>query len=102
MFIQSPNGQVTINAVPGSSEVSLIRKIPNVPNAVEFKTSRQVSEIIRMLCRKPVKVGRNKMLPGLNVSYAETIAILKQMCEKGAIPATFRAGPLPQSDQTTQ
>ena len=40
----------------------------------------------------------SELLPGLEVSYSEAIALLKQMCEQGAIQADFRAGPLPKID----
>ena len=34
----------------------------------------------------------------MSVSYAEAIALLKQMCDKGVIEAEFRAGPMPKID----
>ena len=31
----------------------------------------------------------------LGVSYADAIVLLKEMCDKGAVAAEFRAGPMP-------
>ncbi len=95
VFVESANGEVTINAVPGRKYVSLLRKVPKRTDVVEIKSSYEISEIIRLLCREPaVNEVTKKMQAGLNVSYADTIAILKQMCDRGALPAHFFAGPM--------
>ncbi|MHC4212529.1 MAG: flagellar basal body P-ring protein FlgI [Planctomycetota bacterium] len=95
VFVESANGEVTINAVPGRKYVSLLRKVPKRSDVVEVKSSYEISEIIRLLCREPaVDKATKKMHAGLNVSYADTIAILKQMCDRGALPARFFAGPM--------
>jgi hypothetical protein len=95
VFVESANGEVTINAVPGRKYVSLLRKVPKRSDVVEVKSSYEISEIIRLLCREPsVNKATKKMQAGLNVSYADTIAILKQMCDRGALPVRFFAGPM--------
>ena len=95
IFIQSADGSIIINAPAGQKYVSLIRKHPKRPDVVmRLKSSFELSDIIRTLCDEPIKKDHQDR-PGLGVSYADMIALLKQMCQKGAVEAQFRAGPLP-------
>jgi flagellar basal body P-ring protein FlgI len=98
VFVQSADGSIAINAPAGQKYVSLIRKHPKRPNViVQLKSSFELGDIIQTLCEEPLK--KTKEGPrGLNVSYAEVIALLKQMCDKGAVEAEFWAGPLPKID----
>jgi hypothetical protein len=59
-----------------------------------MKSSFDLGDVIRTLCTEPLTEGQ-KGRGGLGVSYAEVIALLKQMCDKGAVNAEFLAGPLP-------
>jgi len=99
VFVQSADGNITINAPAGQKYVSIIRKHPKRPNiVVQLKSSFELSDIIRTLCEEPLKkTGRGRL--GLGVSYADMIALLKQMCDRGAVQAEFRAGPLPEIGQ---
>jgi hypothetical protein len=95
IFVQSPDGNITINAPPGQQYVTIIRKHPKRPNVIlQLKSSFELSDIIRTLCEEPLK-KEGKRRVGLNVSYAEGIALLQQMCYIEAVEAEFRAGPLP-------
>ncbi len=99
VFIQSDNGEVTINAQRGKKEVSIIRKHPRRPNiTIQLKSSFEVGDIIRTMCESGEVEDSSKLRPGLGVSYDEAITILKQMCDKGAIEAEFRAGGMPKID----
>jgi len=98
VFVQSADGNITINAPSGQNYVSVIRKLPNRPNVIELKSSFELSDIIQTLCEEPVTKEGSVLRAGLNISYADAIALLKQMCETGQIPAAFRAGPLPKID----
>jgi hypothetical protein len=95
IFVESPNGEVTINAGIGQLEVTVMRKVPKRPNLppIQLKTSYKVSDIIRSLGAEPI-VKNRRTQPGLNISYEEIIALLKQMCEKGIVGAEFKEGPL--------
>jgi hypothetical protein len=98
IFIQSSDGSITINAPAGQKYVSIIRKHPKRPNViVQLKSSFELSDIIQTLCEEPLKKTKEEHR-GLNVSYAEAITLLKQMSDKGAVEAEFRAGPLPKID----
>jgi hypothetical protein len=98
IFVQSPDGNITINAPPGQPYVSIIRKHPKRPNVtLQLKSSFELSDIIRTLCEEPLKKEGERRV-GLNVSYAEGIALLMQMSYRGAVEAEFRAGPLPKID----
>jgi flagellar P-ring protein precursor FlgI len=98
IFIRSSDGSITINAPAGQKYVSIIRKHPKRPNVtVQLKSSFELSDVIQTLCEEPLKKTKQEHR-GLNVSYAEAIALLKQMCDKGAVEAEFKAGPLPKID----
>jgi hypothetical protein len=98
IFIQSADGSITINAPAGQKYVSIIRKHPKRPNVmVQLKSSFELSDIIQTLCEEPLKKTKEEHR-GLDVSYAEAIALLKQMCDKGAVEAEFLTGPPPKID----
>jgi flagellar basal body P-ring protein FlgI len=98
IFIQSADGSITINAPAGQKYVSIIRKHPKRPNVtIQLKSSFELGDIIQTLCEEPLK-KTDEEHRGLNVSYAEAIALLKQMSDKGAVDAEFQAGPLPKID----
>jgi hypothetical protein len=100
IFVQSADGNITINARAGQKYVSVIRKLPqrsDVP-PITLKSSFELSDIIRTLCESAIVKEGSAVRPGLNISYSDAIYILKQMCEKGMVEAEFRAGPLPKID----
>ena len=95
IYVQSENGDIVINAPSGQEYVNIIRKHPKRPSVVaELKSSFEIGDIIRTLCDEPSKEGA-KRRGGLGVSYTDAAALLKQMCDKGAVRAEFRAGPMP-------
>jgi len=95
IFVESPDGNITINAPAGQKYVSIMRKHPTRPTVtMRLKSSFELGDIIRTLCEEPLK-KTGQAHRGLGVSYAEVITLLKQMCDKGAVQAEFRAGPLP-------
>ncbi len=95
IFVQSADGNITINAPSGQQYVSIIRKHPRRPDVVlKLKSSFELVDIILKLCEEPLQKDK-KARHGLGISYADMIALLKQMCDKGAVRAEFRAGPLP-------
>ncbi len=98
IFVESSDGNITINAPAGQKYVSIMRKHPKRPSViVQLKSTFELGDIIRTLCEEPIKKAAEGHL-GLGVSYADMIALLKQMCDKGAVRAEFRAGPLPKID----
>jgi hypothetical protein len=95
MFVQSANGEITIDSRAGQKFVSLMRKHPTQPTMIgPLRSSLELGDIIQTLCDEPVRRNEKGRI-GLGVSYADVIALLKQMCEKGAVEAKFEAGPLP-------
>lgn len=94
IFVETPDGAVTINAAAGQKKVTLIRKHPKRPDVVaQAQCSLDLADIIRALCQEPPKEGDKA--GGLGVSYTDAAVLLKQMCDKGAVEAEFHAGPLP-------
>ncbi len=95
IFIQSPGGEITINAPVDQGTVSIIRTHPKRPSVIaQMKSSFELGDIIRKLCTEPAIEGE-KGRGGLGVSYADATALLKQMCDKGVVDAEFHAGPMP-------
>ncbi len=88
-FVQFGDNRITINVPAGGQEASIVLQDKKT---VSFKSTLLLNDIIRTLCEQPLKQGYGE----LRVTYADIAALLKQMCEKGAIQAEFRAGPLPQ------
>jgi len=97
IFLQSIDGDVTIDATAGQDYVTIMRTHPRRPNILTLKSSFELADIIRTLCEEPVKETADEP-PGLNVPYHDMVAILKQMVEKGMVRAEFRVGPLPKID----
>jgi len=94
IFVQSADGNITINAAEGQKYVSIIRKHPRHPEVIaELKSSFDLGDIISTLCEEPMRQTPQGHT-GLNVSYSDAIELLKQLSDKGAVPAEFRAGPL--------
>jgi len=95
IFVRSADGDITIDAPASQEYVSIIRKHPLRPGVIaQLKSSFEVGDIIRTLCEEPLKKGEQGR-GGLGVTYADVIALLKRMCDKGAVKAEFWAGPLP-------
>jgi len=95
IFLQSADGDITINSPADQEYVTIIRKHPKRSSVIaKLNSSFEVGDIIRTLCEEPLK-EEEKGSGGLGASYADMIALLKQMCDVGVIRAEFRAGPLP-------
>jgi len=98
IYIQSYDGDIVIKASTHQKYVSVMRKHPTRPIIIgPLKSSFSVGDIIQVLCEEPPKRGEPGF-GGLGVSYDDMIALLKLMCDVGAIRAEFRAGPLPKFD----
>jgi hypothetical protein len=97
LFIQSEDGNITLNSPPGQEHVTVIRKIaarPDIP-PISLKCSYELSDIIRTLGYEPTRRNPTDHV-GLAVAYSDIVALLNQMVQKGAIDCQFRAGPMPQ------
>ena len=95
MFIQSANGEITIDSRAGQDDVSVMRKHPKRPTMIgPLRCTAELGDIIETVCEDPVKRAEGGRI-GLGVTYADMIALLKQMCEKGAVDVEFVSGPLP-------
>ena len=92
-FIRSQDGSVVINALPEKNYVSIIRKHANHPRPIgPVRSSYQLSDIIRTLGQAANPERNPNTRSGLNVSYANVIALIEQMCINDAVKAEFRAG----------
>jgi len=95
VFVQSEDGSIVLNAPRGQRYVSVIRKQPRLGNVLgHLRSSYDLAAIIRVLCSEP-KTEMDQGVGGLGVSYSAMIALVKQLSDKGAISAEFRAGPMP-------
>jgi len=95
IFVQSADGDIILNAPAGQKYVSLIRTHSKRRSVIaQAQSSFDLADIIRALCEEPSSKAEEAPR-GLGICYADVIALLKQMCEKGAVEAEFRPGPLP-------
>ncbi|MCK4887995.1 MAG: HEAT repeat domain-containing protein, partial [Planctomycetes bacterium] len=105
LFIESEDGNIVLNAPAGQKYISIIRKHPKRPNVlIKLKSSFELGDIITTLCEESIK-KTPKNQTGLNISYEETISLLKQMVDKGAIKdenVQFKAGPMPEIEQISR
>jgi hypothetical protein len=95
VFIETPDGSITINVPPNEQTATLIRKLPKHPDAiVQLKSTLNLADIIQTLCSEPVS-SPEKGAPGLGITYSSLVVLLKQMVDSGAVVAEFQPGPLP-------
>jgi hypothetical protein len=95
IFVQSRDGDVTINAPEGQQYVNIIRKHPKRPDVIaQLRSSFELCDIIRTLCNEPAQ-KEDKARGGLGASYSDAAALLKKMCDMGVVDAEFHAGPMP-------
>lgn len=97
-LIELDGQDVMIDALTDPNYVTVTRKYSNRPNLTgQIKCSYRLDSIIQALCEQPPERGQESRM-GLGVSYCDLIALLEQMCDKGAVEAQFHAGPLPNFD----
>ena len=96
VFVQSADGTIVIDAPRGQRHVSVIRRNPSRSSEfIKLRSSFKLGDIVRVLGEARAKAG-DAAPGGLGVPYAEIIALLQQMVDRGAVRAEFRAGPLPE------
>jgi len=93
LFIETPDGAITINIPAEEQMATIIRKHPRHPDVIiQLKSSNDLADIIQTLCREPLSPS-DQGGPGLGVSYSTLAGLLKQMADSGAVPAEFHIGP---------
>ncbi|MBN2137876.1 MAG: flagellar basal body P-ring protein FlgI [Sedimentisphaerales bacterium] len=95
LSVQSEDGSIILHSQKGQGYVSVIHRDPkrNVATAY-LKTSMDLAAVIRVLCAEPAEKD-SETVGGLGVSYSQMIALVKQLSDKRAVQAEFRAGPPP-------
>lgn len=95
IFVESADGDITINAPSGRDYVTIMRKHPKRPGIVaRLNSSFDLGHMIKTLCEEP-STADDKYRGGLGVSYTEVVVLLKRMCDKGIVEAEFHAGDPP-------
>ena len=98
VFVESPDKTVVVNSQAGQGSVSVFRKHPTRPGVVgPIRTGRNLRDLILALGDEGGKAEHGQ-LAGLDVSYAQVMALLEQLSAKEAVAAQFWAGPLPKID----
>lgn len=96
VFVESPDGTVTIDARPDEGYVSLRRRNPRRQGIIgPVRTGLALSEVIRALGAEPTRDEEGRLL-GLGVSYAEVVSLLERLCSSEAVAAEFWLGPAAQ------
>jgi hypothetical protein len=97
VFIETPDGTITINVPAGEKYATIIRKHPRRPDTIiQLKSSLDLADIIETLCREPL-TPTDQGGPGLGVPYSTLVGLLNKMVDSGAVQAEFYAGPLPKT-----
>ena len=89
-FVQSSDGLITINAPENIDNIQVVRQLPN-KQPVKIESKYNLTDVLQTLGEPSNSLRRQ----GLNVSYDEIIAVIKELCNKQAVMAQFIAGPLP-------
>jgi hypothetical protein len=94
LFIESANGMVMVNSRAGQDYATLTRREPNRTDVIgPIQCPLTPSDIVRALGSEPSARGGGPS--GLGTSYSDVASVLEQMCARGALAASFWAGPLP-------
>ncbi len=97
VFIETPDGTITINVPAGEKYAKIIRKHPRRPDTIiQLKSTLDLADIIETLCREPLTPTAQGG-PGLGVPYSTLAGLLNKMVDAGAVQAEFYAGPLPKT-----
>jgi len=97
VFVETPDGAITINVPAGEKYATIIRKHPRRPDTIiQLKSSLDLADVIETLCREPLTPTAQGG-PGLGVPYSTLVGLLNKMVDSGAIQAEFYAGPLPKT-----
>lgn len=100
IFLQTNDGEVTINARQGDKYISVSRKHPNRPRVIGPLSSRyELTQLIRVLGESPEPPKGGTTLPGLSLSYAQIIDILEKMCKNDFLNAQFFQGNATNADE---
>ena len=96
IFLKTPDGNIIINSARDSSKIDVLRKHPDMPKLVgPVASSFKVKHLISAMGESPTAGEKRNVRPGLGIPYSEVAAVLKQMCDSGAIKAQLILGPLP-------
>jgi flagellar basal body P-ring protein FlgI len=93
IFVETPDQSIVVDSRAGQDYVSAFRQRGTKPGVLgPVRTSRDLRDVIHALADEP---GRTELgqLSALGVSYADVMALLEQMTDKGAVAAQFWVGP---------
>jgi len=97
IFIESPDGSITINAPAGQQFATIIRKHPRRSDTIiRLQSTLDLADIIQTLCSEPL-ARPSQGGPGLGIPYSTLVALLSQMADSGVFAAEFHASNLPGS-----
>lgn len=93
-FLEFPEKRVILDSRVNNQYVMISRHTdqPGVTTK-PVQCTCQLRDIVRVLCEKP---GLGNDPGGFGLSYSDLLYLLRQLSEKGMIPAKLWAGPLPE------
>lgn len=95
IFVEAANETIIVNSRPGQDHVTVTRKAISRPGVIgPVRSGFAVSQIVRILGSERPR-AEAESISGLGVPYNDVIAVLEQLCAKGAVTAEFWAGPPP-------
>ncbi|MCH7918544.1 MAG: hypothetical protein IIC50_11225, partial [Planctomycetes bacterium] len=94
-LFQSLDGLVTLDSRAADGFVRLTRKHPTQPTVIgPLRCRAELGEMILVICGEYLSQGGPG--GGLGVSYADAIALIRELCDKRCVEAELWAGPLPE------
>lgn len=95
IFVKSDDGSIVVNAAAKDKYISLLRKHPTRPKVIgPLRSTFKLTDVISSLADSAVAEKTTRSRPGLGVPYSDLIALLRRMCDSGAVKATFIADDL--------
>ncbi len=85
VFYETPEKQLTLNARPDDSEITVIRILPGDGKHVQFTCSMVVDRLVTSLARSYEQPSN----PGAGLTFSQITGVLKDLSEQGIIPAQF-------------
>lgn len=89
IFIESPDGLLTLNVGPDDEQFTILRHIPGQAGFVTLYSDLELRKLIMTLAG-PLDVNNPKASVGAGLSFSEIVGVLEQLSDAKAFPAQFK------------
>lgn len=103
VFMQSDDGQITLNARVGDKFLSVSRNHPGRPRVIgPLASGFELTQMVRSLGESPEIKQGSTALPGLALSYSQIIELIEKMCKNEVLNAAYYPGTLTDAGKLLQ